>query len=223
MRWTHIKQLRFKLHFVEGGRVGGGGGELEIGGAVDANLAAIRNPGTKEFYIPGSSLKGKLRSSLEKALNKCPDGKPCGCGRIDCEVCVLFGAHLNLRAESAPSRIVVRDCPLSEESRAAFQEALRAGRPTHEEKTENIINRRGGQAEHPRTGERFLPGTIFDGEILVHIYENDSADRLVKLVRRAMGLVQEGSSIGASGSRGYGKVRFEKLTEETLDTNTVSV
>ena len=75
----------------------------------------------------------------------------------------------------------------------------------------------------PRTGERLLPGTIFDGEILVHIYENDNADRLVKLVRRAMGLVQEGSSIGASGTRGYGKVRFENLTEETLDTNTVSV
>jgi CRISPR-associated protein Csm3 len=223
MRWTHIKRLRFKLRFVEGGRVGGSGGELEIGGAVDANLTAIRNPGTKEFYIPGSSLKGKLRSSLEKALDKCRDGKPCGCGLIECEVCVLFGAHLNLGARSAPSRIVVRDCSLSEESRATFREAIRAGRPTYEEKTENIINRKGGQAEHPRTGERFLPETIFDGEILVHIYETDNADRLVKLVRRAMGLVQEGSSIGASGSRGYGKVRFENLTEETIDTNTVSV
>lgn len=223
MRWTHIKRMRFKLNFVEGGRVGGGGGELEIGGVVEANLAALRNPATKEFYIPGSSLKGKLRSSLEKALDLSSDGKPCGCGRRDCGVCVIFGAHLKPAAESAPPRIVVRDCPLSAESRVRFQEAVRAGQPTYEEKTENIINRKGGQAEHPRTGERFLPGTAFDGEILLHIYQGDNADWLVKLVRQAMGLVQEGSSIGASGSRGYGKVRFENLSEETLDTNTVSV
>jgi len=223
MKWTQIKRLRFKLNFVEGGRVGGGGGELEIGGAVDANLAALRSPGTQEFYIPGSSLKGKLRSSLEKAMDRCPDGKPCGCGRRDCGVCVIFGAHLRLGAESAPSRIVVRDCPLSQQSRTAFQEAVKAGRPTREEKTEKTIDRRGGQALNPRTGERFLPGTVFDGEILIHIYEGDDAERLVKLVRQAMGLVQEGSSIGASGSRGYGKVRFDDLKEETLDTNTVTV
>ncbi len=193
-------RLTFRLHFVEGGRVGGGGGELEIGGAVDPNLAALRNPETKEFYIPGSSLKGKLRSSLEKALDKCPGGKPCGCGRRDCGVCVLFGAHLKLGAESAPSRIVVRDCPLSEESRARFQEALRAGRPTHEEKTENTIDRRGGQALNPRTGERFLPGTVFDGEILVNIYSGDDAELFDTLWSMSLRVLE---------------VREEELTEFT--------
>lgn len=213
-KWKEIVRLKFEIEAVEGLRVGGSGGGLEIGG-VDANLSVIRNPVTGEPYLPGSSLKGKLRSALEKELGKALGGDPCKCGAADCLVCTVFGAHMRPGAPSAPTRIVVRDAPLTQESRKSFREAVAVGTPAFEEKTENIIDRKGGMAKRPRTGERVPPGTAFDAEIILHIYEGDDATALTKFVRHGLGIIQEASSLGASGSRGYGKVRFQNLKVET--------
>jgi CRISPR-associated protein Csm3 len=222
-KWQEVVRLTFQVRLAEGTRIGGSGGGLQIGEIVEPNLMAIRNPANGEFYIPGSSLKGKLRSVLERELGKCEGGSPCTCGRVDCEVCTVFGAHLKPKPDCAPTRIVVRDSPMSEKSREHFDEAQRNGEPTVEEKTENIINRKSGAAEHPRTGERVLPGTTFDGEILLHIYEGDDAKKMVEFMRHGLGIIQEASSIGASGSRGYGKVRFEDIKEETLKVSELKV
>ena len=217
MKWKSIVRLKFQIECVEGLRIGGSGGGLEIGELIDANLAAIRDPASGEPYIPGSSLKGKLRSVLEKKLGLGHGGEPCGCGKKDCMVCAVFGAHKNTRAESAPTRIVFRDAHMSEDSRKDFRQRQKEGQPTFEVKTENTINRKTGAAVNPRTGERVLPGTDFEGEILLHIYEGDDAGGLEDFVRQGLAIIQEGSSIGASGSRGYGKVRFQKVLRETLD------
>lgn len=103
MKWEKIVRLTFQIKCLEGMRIGGSGGGLEIGELIDANLAAIRNPATDEFYIPGSSLKGKLRSVLEKQLGKA-DREPCGCGKNTCLICKVFGAHKKPNPESAPTR-----------------------------------------------------------------------------------------------------------------------
>lgn len=189
---------------------------MEIGELIDANLATIRDPATGEPYIPGSSLKGKLRSVLEKMSNRMRGSEPCGCGMRDCKICVIFGAHKNPSAESSPTRIVVRDAHLSEVSRQEFHQRQERGEPTLEIKTENTINRITGTAEHPRTGERVLPGTVFDGEIILHVYEGDDGQSFADLVRQGFAIIQEASSLGASGSRGYGRVRFNGLNPETL-------
>jgi CRISPR-associated protein Csm3 len=47
--------------------IGGGGETLDIGGL---DKPVIRDPITQNPYIPGSSIKGKLRSILERWLNK---------------------------------------------------------------------------------------------------------------------------------------------------------
>jgi CRISPR-associated protein Csm3 len=213
-KWTDIVLLTFEIVCVEGCRIGGSGGALEIGG-VDSNLTVIRSPLTDEPYLPGSSLKGKLRSVLEREEGKAQNGKPCKCGETDCRICVVFGAHMKPSAPSSPTRIVVRDAPLSKEWREKWRKAIQSGSPFLEEKTENIIDRKLGTAAHPRTGERIPPGAVFDGEIVFHIYEDDDAGVFSKLIRHALAVIQEGSSLGASGSRGYGKVRFEKLESRT--------
>jgi CRISPR-associated protein Csm3 len=59
---TSILKVETGLH------IGGGGENLDIGGL---DKPVIRDPLTKQPYLPGSSLKGKLRSILERLLN-CP-------------------------------------------------------------------------------------------------------------------------------------------------------
>jgi CRISPR-associated protein Csm3 len=225
MKWEKVVRLKFNIRLEEGTRIGGSGGGLEIGELVDSNLSAIRNPANDEFYIPGSSLKGKLRSVLERELDKLSGNgrEPCDCGRPDCPICKVFGAHKNTKPECGVTRIVVRDSFMTDDSRKKFVAAEQAGRPTVEHKTENVINRKSGAAEHPRTGERMLPGTVFSGEILLHIYQGDDAKKMAEFVRHGLGIIQEASSLGAGGSRGSGKVNFEILKEETIPLETLKV
>ena len=91
------KYIKFQGTLVckTGLRVGGSREDIEIGG-LDNPI--IRDSVTKLPYIPGSSLKGKLRSLLE--YRYCADeikekGEPCGCARENCPVCRLF-VHLSV-------------------------------------------------------------------------------------------------------------------------------
>ncbi len=225
MKWEKIVRLKFGIKLKEGTRIGGSGGGLEIGEEVDANLSAIRNPANDEFYIPGSSLKGKLRSVLERESGRMSKNgrEPCDCGRADCMVCTIFGAHKNTKPECGVTRIIVRDALMSEGSRDNLYKAGEQGKATVEHKTENVINRSSGAAEHPRTGERLLPGLVFDGEIVLHVYEGDDPRKMVQFVRHGLGIIQEASSLGAGGSRGSGKVCFENVKEETIPLQQLTV
>ena len=62
MQLIKIQTLEGTLELLSGLRIGASEGEIRIGG-VDNQV--IRNPINNEPYIPGSSLKGKVRSLLE--------------------------------------------------------------------------------------------------------------------------------------------------------------
>jgi CRISPR-associated protein Csm3 len=206
-------------------RIGGAEGNMEIGSTVDPNLAVLLHPITGYPYLPGSSLKGKVRSLIEKvdgAYEKNPPhrlittGLPCCCGRITCRVCQLFGAHNNVGAASGPTRIRVRDAYLGRDSEEDFDRRKREVGVLLEHKTENMANRNGGTASGSlRTGERVPPGTGFDAEIILQIFDVDSNRREVFLrtIAQGLGLLADADSLGASGSRGYGAVSIPKVTQ----------
>lgn len=187
------------IECLTGLRIGGAKEDIEIGG-MDNPI--IRDPRTRRPYIPGSSLKGKLRSALEYKYcgSKINSGQPCGCADDSCVVCRLFGPHRKPHHGLGPTRVLVRDARMD----AAGEDPDR----WVEVKSENMIDRRTGVATNPRPVERVVPGAKFAFEISVRIFEGDNADQLIATVKEGLGLI-EAEYLGASGSRGYGKVRFD--------------
>lgn len=160
-------QVEGRITLRSGLHIGAGNDGVEIGG-VDNPV--IRHPHTNEPYIPGSSLKGKLRFLLEWAFDKVRgDGKPWGADdraenatHSDADpILRTFGNALkNWRA--GPTRLLMEDCPLV---RDWVKETLEAGHALTEEKTEVLINRIEGRAYGnvgPRQTERVPAGAIFD-------------------------------------------------------------
>lgn len=203
-----------KIEAKTGLHIGGSQVKLEIGG-VDSPI--IRDPLTNRPYIPGSSLKGKMRSLLEKAegkkLNK-NVGRPENPVRIhickeeeefkDCKVCKIFGMPGDVWF-SEPTRLIVRDAQLTDGS-AELLENLEL--PYSEVKWENVIDRI-TSAANPRQMERVPGGAEFEFSMVYNVF-NESDKNNLKEVFKAMELVED-DYIGGSGSRGYGKVKFEDL------------
>ncbi|GAW32208.1 type III-A CRISPR-associated RAMP protein Csm3 [Carboxydocella sp. JDF658] len=189
-------------------RIGGSKDDIEIGG-MDNPI--IRHPITREPYIPGSSLKGKQRSLLELKNGKFnQDGRACACG--ECDVCKIFGSLKN--EISGPTRLLVRDAYLTEDSRIWLNEArLESGIDFAEVKTENWINRKTGKAGTGglRTQERVPAGTRFKYFATLRVFEGDDEQLFINKIKEALSLLQK-DYLGSSGSRGYGKIRFEDLT-----------
>ncbi|MCI8516120.1 MAG: type III-A CRISPR-associated RAMP protein Csm3 [Hungatella sp.] len=210
MKLKKICKYEGSVKVVTGLAIKGASNELNIGGA---DSEVVKNPLTGEPYIPGSSLKGKMRSQLEKVYGmknkygKPEEGKPCGCGGKTCMVCTLFGAHMNPGAESAPTRIIVRDCELTEDSRTKIQDMPVERGGYLEVKAENLIKRDKGIVEAPRFMERVPAGLEFHLEILVQVFDEDPEEQLRAAVEKALEMV-ELSYLGGSGSRGYGQVQF---------------
>jgi len=199
-----MKQVRIigKILIKTGLHIGAGNDKVEIGG-MDNPI--IRNPLNREPYIPGSSLKGKMRSLLEWDLGKVQEnGEPCKCNKADCLVCKVFGtANNNQNGDKTkgPTRIIVRDAFLTEE----WKEKFKTGKII-EEKNENSIDRRTARAT-PRPIERIVPGVEFDFEIVVKILENDIEEKLLDFVKKGLVLLQN-DFLGGGGSRGSGKIEF---------------
>ena len=142
-----VKHARWEgtLTLLSGTHVGGSKDDLEIGGTDNP---VIRDPVTREPYVPGSSLKGKLRNLLEQRYPRArsrPD-QPCGCGQEGCAPCTLCGPHFNTNHNLGPSRLIVRDAVLTEGSRVRAQGLLAEGTPMVEIKQETMIDRRMGLA-----------------------------------------------------------------------------
>ncbi len=202
---THYKTFRGTLTALTGLRIGGSKESIEVGGLENT---IIRHPITDLPYIPGSSIKGKMRSLLEHRLGRISDkGEPCGCG--NCMVCRVFGPHKNVRHQLGPTRILVRDAALTPDCERDLKLAQKErGLNFAEVKTENLVNRNTGTAEHPRTQERVPAGIQFDFEIAVRIFENDNEAEMVDFVKQGLTLLQQ-DYLGSSGSRGYGKVQLD--------------
>ena len=199
--------------------IGGSGSDLEIGG-LDKEV--VRNPLTKRPYIPGSSLRGKMRSLLEK-LKGLPQNKSINKIKIhtcedpnafsQCPVCTIFGIPAPDKVEKwegmpTISRLVVRDAELTDKSAEDLQDA-RTDLLYAELKTEVAIDRVTSAAT-PRTMERVPAGAVFGPtELVFSVYEAADYDRL-KTVIDALQLVED-DYLGGSGSRGYGKVEFTNI------------
>jgi CRISPR-associated protein Csm3 len=112
------------------------------------------------------------------------------------------------------TRLVVRDCPLSAESRKALTE----GKTLTEEKHENTINRITAMA-NPRPIERVVPGVTFDLELMFRVLDTDDDGAMDEkffsdVVIFGLALVQQ-DCLGGGGSRGNGRVEFIDLKDET--------
>ena len=201
------------LHLNSGLSIKGNNNDINIGG-LDCEV--IKNPVTREVYIPGSSVKGKMRSLLElssdKGVNVQTDKKgqpyadPCRCGI--CDICRVFGAHKNPNAKSAPTRIIVRDALLTDASREMIQNMPMESGSYLEVKAENSINRATGTANSPRFIERVPAGMEFNLEVVLQIFEGDDEASLKGLIAKGLTIL-ENSYLGGSGSRGYGSISIK--------------
>lgn len=216
---TNITTITATLTLITGLRIGAGDAEMHIGG-VDNTV--IKHPLTNVPYIPGSSLKGKMRSLLEWRSGAVQDS-PLGVGdykgaggtqqtEIKC-ILQLFGIgggdaknNASTVADFGPTRLAFWDCPLE----ANWEQEVRDNNQLFTEvKSENSINRISGVADNPRNTERVPAGAKFDFRLsLKQLAGDDSA--LLETVLQGLKLI-ELDSLGGSGSRGYGKVRFDGL------------
>jgi CRISPR-associated protein Csm3 len=200
---------------VSGLHVGGTEDQLEIGGL---GLPVIKHPDTGEPYIPGSSLKGRMRSELEHKLGKYGGGRaanePCGCCETACPVCRVFGPHKfdpkhpPATGHPGPTRLLVRDAK-AEDSKMSL-----------EIKTESSNDRATGQAGNPRQLERVAAGAKFHLRLMLQVFDTDDQfkyagktgkEALLAVVCEALGYVQD-TGIGGGISRGSGEVRIDSKT-----------
>lgn len=216
-----ITTIKATLELLTGLRIGAGDSEMHIGG-VDNTV--IKHPHTLLPYIPGSSLKGKMRSLLEWRSGAVRE-EPLGWKHYQKEeadsavkdeikrILQLFGIGGSDKLgekemlELGPSRISFWDCNLQDDWVERIREDNLA---LTEVKSENRINRISGVAEHPRQTERVPAGACFDFRLSVKQLDGDDAT-LLRTVLAGLRLL-ELDSVGGSGSRGYGKVKFKNLT-----------
>ncbi len=220
-----ITTIEAKLELLTGLRIGAGDAEMHIGG-VDNTV--IKHPITQSPYIPGSSLKGKMRSLLEwrsGAVQEGPLGKDNyagASGKVKTEVkriLQLFGVgggdakdSPEFAAEIGPSRLAFWDCALCPDWEQRVREN---NQMLTEVKSENTINRISGEAKNPRNTERVPSGASFVFRLSVKRLDGDSDD-LLETVLQGLKLIEH-DSLGGSGSRGYGKVRFSGLKIDGQD------
>ncbi len=199
--------------------IGGTAETIEIGG-MDNPI--IRDPITQLPYIPGSSIKGKMRSLLEWKLDNFELNGGVHqygsrrCKERECPICRIFGTSSD-KAQIGPSRLIVRDAFLTENSQKELKK--KKGLMYAEEKTENTINRLSARA-NPRTQERVPADIVFELDMVYRVFdfENDEGkvdEKLFDYVKEGIKLI-EMDALGGSGSRGYGKVKFDYQVQDYL-------
>ena len=224
MQLTNIHILEATLILETGLHIGGGDSEIHIGG-IDNEV--IKHPVSGEPYIPGSSLKGKIRSLLEwksGAVQEAPLGKKeydnaqneQQAAAIK-QILQLFGisgdtADESFQKEIGHTRVSFWDCPLNRD----YAERLRSDNlPLTEAKSENRINRIAGTAQDRRQTERVPAGAQFDFKLTVKQFDGDDK-ALFDTLLQGLKLL-EWDSLGGNGSRGYGKVAFTAITRNGED------
>jgi CRISPR-associated protein Csm3 len=190
--------LRGRIRCVSGLHIGGSD---RAGPPSPADAAVVRDPVSGYPYIPGSSLKGRLRGLLT-GLTGDADG-----GGLPARI---FGASAGRGAGAVgPTRLAVRDAAPTEATRAVLDRLVRErGLPHVEVKVETALNRITGEAS-PRFLERVPAGAEFDLTLVYSLYDvdGDKVGDIKGLAEVVRGLrLLEDSTLGGGGSRGSGQV-----------------
>jgi CRISPR-associated protein Csm3 len=222
-----IIKLNGTVELLSGLHIGGGDDTMKIGG-IDNQV--VKNANTGHPYIPGSSIKGKMRSLLEwdcgvvhlRRLNpEKENGQPLNSSHIwekekgqfvkdryvdqkfqDKETFNKVSNLLKLFGDKEGEFGITR-ISIGDCQLESNSEKMMLS----EAKYENVINRQKGTAEHPRQTERVPAGVTFAYDVRVKILPDDDENALKEMVRRGLELI-ESDYLGGSGSRGYGRVTF---------------
>ncbi len=219
--------LEGEIQCQTGLHIGAGKGSLEIGGAD--------NPVVKDAfgipYIPGSSLRGRLRALLEQTLGmavpselvylskrKGQEVRIHHSDRPDDDVCVIFGRNPGRvekvsgetieAATATPARLTVYDAPLVVDS-ITPQMRENLDDELTELKSENAVDRITSQA-NPRTLERVPAGARFRLRMVLDVLCPEDKPLLAR-VAEALRLLED-DALGGGGSRGNGRMAFSGLT-----------
>lgn len=177
----------------------GGNDAFAAIGAVDSPV--IRDVRTDEPIIPGSSLKGKMRSLLAKMYNTdvaaaIPDGD-------DEKLTSLFGS--SKKGNVHVGRLLFSDMFLTNREELREINIYRAT----EVKFENSISRTTAVA-NPRQLERVIRGAKFGLDLMYEYKDDETMKQDFEILKNGFQLVQY-DYLGGSGSRGYGKVAFSDI------------
>jgi CRISPR-associated protein Csm3 len=219
MQLTNIKKLTGQIELLSGLHIGSGNTEIHIGGTDNP---VIKNPITQQPYIPGSSIKGKMRSLLEWQMGVVgqTDGQPLSFKHLKNldkkaldkakNLVKLFGGAPDgdispeLLAEIGPSRLSFWDCALDPKWAKEMDDKNLL---LTETKMENMIDRIKGTAEHPRNTERVPATAKFDFNLTIRVHDNEELTDTILVGLKLLEL----TGLGGSGSRGYGKIAFRDL------------
>jgi len=220
--YTGTITLKTGLH------IGGTNAALNIGGP---DKFVVRNPINNIPYIPGSSLKGKMRALIE-IYHKSVDIEEKS-GKVEVKASsdpdsisgYLFGVSADSKNKDSKryaSRLIIRDAELivndeklSNEEKLEIEKKYGIGDkffsntdlPYTESKTEVTIDRVTAKAT-PRTFERVPAGAKFKLNIVLNVFESDDEEKLKKTLDQAIKLLHD-DYLGGHGSRGYGQVYID--------------
>ena len=205
-----VKKIKYTttITLVTGLHIGGNSENVEIGG-IDNPVIKIATKNNQP-YIPGSSIKGKMRCLLEQVAGATEVG-----GNV--EVNKLFGAMEKKNVSTAcHSKIIVRDAFLTSEAEELLRNSDGLDMPYTESKFENVIDRVKGMAEHPRQTERVPAGAVFNAEFVINVWDEDGDGKALEdMFKKGIKLL-ENDYIGGSGSRGYGQIKFGEFNKVEL-------
>jgi CRISPR-associated protein Csm3 len=225
-----------KLTLVTGLHIGGADDGMKIGGVdspvmkreVFCNEEGVVGFENKrkitEPYIAGSSLKGKVRTLLEHYFRLVdPLGKgsvvdtKSNFGEVKYRnlVIKLFGESAGndgIEGQINITRTVFRDCFITQAVRKA---SLENKIELFEAKYENVIDRKTGTTIGGglRQIERVPSAVEFDFNMSIRVFTGDNETLLKDTITLGLKLL-ELDALGGSGSRGYGRVRFDDISGE---------
>lgn len=238
MKLKEIKEFKGFIVLKTGLHIGAGNAEMQIGGTDNP---VVKHPHTLQPYIPGSSLKGKIRSLIElrselmkytggdvvsektlkeiekeRTLNH--DEKQKLIKRCQ-KIIKLFGSGAGAGSGETvfgPTRVAFADCFINEDWLKDAQEKRYS---LVEIKSENVIDRIHGTARDPRFIERVPAGVKFDFKVTLKVFDEDltqnGKNELEELLLIGIKLL-EMDALGGSTSRGYGRIKFEGEIENEL-------
>ena len=179
-----------------------------------AAIGAIDSPVIRDVYsdfpmIPGSSLKGKIRSLLSKAYPN-PNVIEKTADDDSDNILRLFGCAKKDKLKN--SRLIFSDMVMDKDN---WEKLKKLGLQSQTEaKFENTISRMTSEA-NPRQIERVVRGATFPLQLIYNVENEDEIIEDITLLKEGMTLLSY-DYLGGSGSRGYGKVKFSGVAADVV-------